>query len=128
MKNILFALGLLTSNTLFATTVEECAPKVGKARIYLVAMLSGKIDHDQQTLVKRSAEQAHICIAEIKAPAGKENQLEELKKVWGEFKTTRENDLVPKAITGKMTEAKALAMGIQKERMEKIYSLMEQLK
>lgn len=128
MKNIFLSIGLLTSQALLATTAEECKPKIGKARIYLVEMLSGKVNQDQQTLVKRSAEQAHICIMEIKAPAENEKQLEELKKVWNEFKTTRENDLVPKAITGKMEEAKALAMGVQKERMDKINSLLEQLK
>jgi hypothetical protein len=123
----LLAAGLVSvSTTAFATSAGECKPKLDKARSSLVEMLGGKKDDAQQKLVKQTADDAGACIDGIKA-AGKDAQVAELKKVWGEFKATREKQLVPAILAGKGDEAKTMATGIQKERMDKINSLIKQI-
>jgi hypothetical protein len=77
--------------------------------------------------VKDTADAVDPCIDGLKAPPGKDAQLNELKIVWREFKTTRETQLVPAILTGKTDEAKTLATSIQQERLNKINSLVGQL-
>jgi len=44
----------------------------------------------------------------------------EFKAVWGDFKKTRDGEIIPQIYAGKKAEAKALASGIQAERMKKM--------
>lgn len=48
----------------------------------------------------------------------------EFKPVWGEFKNTRETGIIPALYAGKTADAKALASGIQAERMKKMKGAM----
>jgi hypothetical protein len=48
----------------------------------------------------------------------------EFKPVWGEFKNTRETGIIPALYAGKAADAKALATGIQAERMKKLKGAM----
>lgn len=129
MKAILLLLTVSMSfNLIASTTAEDCKGKISKARSTLLEMMGGKTGADQQALVKDSANEADACVQDMKAPSGKEAKLLDLKKVWGEFKSTREKELVPMILAGKKDEAKALGTGIQRERMEKIKTLLGQLK
>jgi hypothetical protein len=110
-----------------AASPAECEAKIGEARTALLDLLGGKNDPDQQKKVKDTADAVDPCIDGLKAPPGKDAQLNELKIVWREFKTTRETQLVPAILAGKTDEAKNLATGIQQERLNKINSLVGQL-
>jgi len=117
----------LAASVASAATVSECKGKVNAARQSLVEMMGGKKDDAQQKKVKDSAEAVNPCLAALKAPAGKDAALADLKKVWGEFLATRVNELVPAILAGQTDKAKTIATGVQKERMDKMNALMAQL-
>jgi hypothetical protein len=48
----------------------------------------------------------------------------EFKAVWSEFKNTRETGIIPALYAGKTADAKALATGVQAERMKKLKGSM----
>ena len=111
----------------FASTAEECRPKIDKARTTLLEMTGGKINPEQEKLVKDSANTANDCILSMKVTKEQEKDFTELKNVWAEFKKTRETELVPLILAGKKDEAKSIATGIQSERMGKIKRLIGKL-
>lgn len=51
----------------------------------------------------------------------------ELKTTWEAFKQTREGEIVPAVRAGKTADAKAVATGIQAERMKKMKGLLGEL-
>jgi hypothetical protein len=48
----------------------------------------------------------------------------DFKAVWDQFKTTREEDIIPAIYKGNIDDAKKIANGIQSERMAKMWSIM----
>ncbi|MBF0110879.1 MAG: hypothetical protein HQL76_17060 [Magnetococcales bacterium] len=51
----------------------------------------------------------------------------ELKTIWTEFKNTRDTGIIPAIQAGKKDEAKALAEGIQAERIKKMKAIIDGL-
>ena len=49
---------------------------------------------------------------------------DELKPVWEAFKATREADIIPAVYAGKNADAKAIATGVQAERMKQMKAAM----
>jgi len=109
-----------------ASSPKECKDKVAAARASLVELMGGKKDQAQQSLVSSTAQSADECLMKL-AVKGKEKDVQDLVKVWKEFKTTRETELVPKILAGKDAEAKALGTGIQKERVDKMMALFSKI-
>ena len=111
-----------------ADLADVCA-KLSAARESLVTMLVNKDKRgpDHQKVVKDTADAVSAALAKLKAPAGKEAQFKELVETWNAFKATREKDLVPAILAGKDAEAKAIATGIQKERITKCQQLVGEL-
>ncbi|MFQ5480844.1 MAG: hypothetical protein ACE5DW_06165 [Thermodesulfobacteriota bacterium] len=106
----------------FAGEFADLKSKVNEARDTLVTMVKNKDKRgaDQQKLVKDTADAVSAALSKLKAPAGKEAQFKELSDNWNAFKKTREEELVPLLIAGKDAKAKAIALGIQKERLKKV--------
>ncbi|TAN63188.1 hypothetical protein EPN18_03125 [bacterium] len=103
--------------------------KIVEARDSLVTMLKNKDKRgvDQQKLVKDTANAVSTMLANIKAPAGKDTKLKELVVTWNAFKKSREAELVPMILEGKQADAEKLASGVQKERFQKVISLVDDL-
>ncbi len=133
MKKILMT--FVTSIALF-TTVAVTAGEFAKlreavmtARDTLVTLVKhpDKRGAAQQKLVKDTADAVSAKIATMSAPPGKEAQFKEMTANWAAFKKTREEELVPLILAGKQAEGKAIAMGIQKERLMKVLTLCDEL-
>jgi len=60
----------------------------------------------------------------VQAPEGRAAPFKELKETWAAFKNTRETELVPAILAGEKAKAEKIGGGIQKERLEKCYSLI----
>lgn len=119
----------LTVSLAKAGEFADLKAKINDARESLVTMLKNKDKRgaDQQKLVKDTADAVSAMLAKMKAPAGKDAQFKELVETWNAFKKTREADLVPLILAGKQEEADKLAGGVQKERYQKITSLVDQM-
>jgi hypothetical protein len=125
MNKFLIVLALTVSTQLSASNVLDCKPKIIKARMSVQGMLAGKIDKGQQELIKDSCEQAKSCLLELKAPAGKDDKLAEIKMVWTEYTATIDKDIIPKILAKKIPEAKKLEDGVQNDRIENLKKLMK---
>jgi hypothetical protein len=101
--------------------------QLSAAREALLTMLHHveKRGSDQQKLVKDTADAVSAQLAKMKAPAGKEAQFKELVETWNIFKKTRENELVPAFL--KHAESIKIVGGVQRERIAKCQSLMDEL-
>ncbi|MBK9795885.1 MAG: hypothetical protein IPP58_05225 [Holophagaceae bacterium] len=82
---------------------------------------------EQQALVKASADKVSATLVKLQAPAGKVAEFNELRSTWSAFKQTREKELVPAILAGERDRYDKLAAGIQKERLDRLYSLISAL-
>ncbi len=103
--------------------------KLSLARESLLTLVKDttKRGAEQQKLVHDTANDVSSYLSEIKAPKGKDKQWEEYKATWKDFKETREKDIVPSVLAGKQAEADKLANGIQKERLDKMNRILDDL-
>lgn len=109
----------------FAVLKEEIAT----ARKALVNMLlyPEKRGTEQQKLVKDTADAVSLHLSKLKAPDGKVTEFKELKETWEAFKRTREKDLVPAILAGDKVKYEKIGAGIQKERLDRMYTLITAL-
>lgn len=112
-----------------AGDVGTLKKKLTYARETLLILVKdpSKRGDDQQKLVQESANDVSKYLSEITPVKGKEKQWEEYKQTWKDFKETREKDLVPAVLAGKQAEADKIATGIQKERLDKMNRLLNDL-
>ncbi len=110
-----------------ATSATECKIKINEARASLVDMLGSDKPESLKQKVEETADNANNCINQLTGPKEKEADLSELKKVWGDFKNTREKELVPAILAGKKDIAKTIGTGVQAERMNKMQKLIRSL-
>jgi Four helix bundle sensory module for signal transduction len=107
-------------------TPEAACTALGEARTHLVAMLDAT-DKATQDDLKGKVHAASAKLDEVLAAMSKgpdAAKASEFKAVWEEFKNTRETEIIPHVYAGKKAEAKAIATGIQAERMKKMKGVM----
>jgi hypothetical protein len=105
---------------------DDACKALMEARSNLVAMLDtsdkAMLDDHKAKVQAASAKLEEIVAGMAKGPdAAKAN---EFTAVWGDFKKTRDGEIIPQIYAGKKAEAKALASGIQAERMKKLKGTM----
>lgn len=112
-----------------AGDIGNLKKKLTYARETLLTLVkdSSKRGDDQQRLVLESANDVSKYLNEIIPAKGKDKQWEEFKQTWKDFKETREKDLVPAILSGKQAEADKITTGIQKERLDKMNRLLNDL-
>ena len=120
---------LLTASATEAGEFTELFYKIVEARDSLITFAKDKDKQgrSQQKLVKDTANTVSITIANMSPPAGKEAEFEEMLKIWTEFKRTREEELLPLILAGKEKDALSIAMGLQKQRLNKVLMLCDTL-
>lgn len=110
----------------------EFAPlkvRIAAARQALVTMVlyRDKRGPDQQKLVKDTAEAVSAYLVTLKAPAGRTAEFRELRGTWEAFRNTRERELVPAILANDKAKYERIGAGIQKERLDRMYALIEVL-
>jgi hypothetical protein len=117
---------MLSAGLAQAGTPDDACKALMEARGHLVTMLDATDKAAQDDLKAKinaaSGKLDDILAAMAKGPdAGK---AKDFKPVWDEFRKTRDGEIVPHIYAGKKAEAKALATGIQAERMKKMKGAM----
>lgn len=125
-----FAALLLTAvQPAFAAPADDACGALMEARGHLVAMI-GSTDKATQDDLKgkvhaASAKLDGTLAAMMKSyNANDEAKVVAFKPAWEAFKTTRESEIIPNVYAGKIAEAKAIAGGIQAERMKQMKGAM----
>lgn len=109
-------------------TQDACAALM-EARGHLVNMLGASdkavLDDLNGKVQAASGKLDGILVAMIRSyNAADAQKAAEFKPVWNEFKNTRETGIIPALYAGKVADAKALATGVQGERMKKMKGTM----
>lgn len=127
------ALFVMSSQAAFAGVKSNILDSMKTAREKLVALLD-TADKGTQTVlideIKAATAEAdgkiEAALADAATPADAKTAITEANGVWGEFKKTRDEEIVPFVQAGKVDEAKALAKGVQLERFKKIVGLLNE--
>lgn len=119
---ILVSTAVFGSQFVHAGTICEAKSALGDARANLVKMI-GTSDNAEQKALKVKIDEASVTLeASIAALMGDgksdNGQVTALEKTWSEFKLTRETEIVPAVYAGDNAKAKAIATGIQADRMK----------
>lgn len=123
----MFAMSLLQ-----AATICDVKVALNDARSNLVTMV-GSTDKAEQEALKVKIDDATTQLEEaFGAMLSDENkaddaQLNTFKESWEAFKNTRETEIVPAIYAGKNADAKAIATGIQAERLKVMNGVVQAL-
>jgi hypothetical protein len=125
-----FATGILASlafaaGSAHAAPADDACAAMMEARGHLVAMIgsSDKAAYpDLKTKIYAASDKVDAAVNTMLKSynAGNEAQASTFKPVWEAFKVTRNNEIIPAMFAGKVADAKALATGIQAERMKQM--------
>lgn len=111
----------------FALGSSECKTKISHARAALLDFLNGEKGEAIRNRVRDTADAASVCLEALRVDPAKLSQLSEIRDLWTKFKLTREQDLVTLITAGKVQEARILATGVQKERLDRIDALFREI-
>jgi len=115
--------------TAYAAPADDACAALMEARSNLVGMI-GSTDKSTYDGLKGNIQSASAKVdASLAAMqksynAGDEAKAKEFKTVWDAFKTTRDAEIIPALYAGRGADAKALATGVQAERMGKMKATM----
>lgn len=121
---------LLSSAAAQAAPADDACTALMDARGNLVALIgsSDKAAHDglKAKIHEASARLDATLIAMAKSyNAGDAAKAAAFRPVWEDFKQTRESEIIPLVQAGKNADAKAIATGIQAERMGRMKAAMD---
>lgn len=126
-RSILPALALLfvVYHPAHANSPDEACAALMEARGHLVSML-GSSDRATQDDLKAKVHAASARLDGIlnQIAASESAKVGAFRPVWEEFKRTRETEIIPLIYAGKNADARAIATGIQAERMGKMRAAM----
>jgi hypothetical protein len=127
MRTLTSALALLLigMHTAVAAPADDACAALMEARGHLVAML-GSTDKAVNDDLKGKVHAASAKLDGILASMAYSDaaKVSAFKPVWEDFKKTRETEIIPAIYAGKNADAKAIASGIQAERMGKMKATM----
>lgn len=108
-----------------AATPDDVCTALMEARGHLVSMIASTDKATNDALKgKIQAASAQVEAALTDVQKGDAAKAAAFKPVWEAFKNTRETEIIPAVYAGKNVDAKALASGIQAERMTQMKSAM----
>lgn len=139
MKKIVQVLTTLLVSLLFtqlaqaAVDADAIKTSLMTARENLVAMINAPAadqDKYQEEITKATKgvdDGVAAAVADKETLPEQVTKLEAFNKVWGEFKKTRDDEIIPAVKAGKVEDAKQLASTIQAERMKEMKGTLIEL-
>jgi hypothetical protein len=125
------ALGLLMPAPGSAATTADILASLQTARAMGMALVRTD-DKDQQAKlveeIKAASQEVETKLAEVEGDAATspdvKAKLTEFRTVWGEFRQTRDSEIIPAALAGDLEKARS-NRDAQQERMQKMLSLLQ---
>jgi len=119
------ALAALGAGVAQAAPADDACAALMEARGHLVTMIGSSDKSAYDGLKARIREASAKVDATLASMGGGDAaKATAFKPVWEDFKKTREGEIIPLVYAGKNAEAKAIATGIQAERMGKMKTAM----
>jgi hypothetical protein len=123
--SIASGLGLGFVSVAWADSASDACAALASARTALYSMINAKDVSTQDALnakVREASTKLDSVLAGMTGADGK--AAADFKAVWDQFKTTRDNQIIPAIYKGNAAEAKKIADGIQSERLSKMWGIM----
>lgn len=100
-----------------------------EAREALLVLLNNKTQRgiNHQKIVKFTINEVSKSLYDVEVPAIHQVKLDGLRTIWRAFKKTREDEIVPAILAGKEEIANKLALGIQKDRLDQMLNIINEL-
>lgn len=135
VKNLLLtaATVLLVTPGGWADLAQELKTAITTTRGHVVAFV-GAADKDTQSKEQAAIQttskdvDAQLSKALSSASDSQKPTLTDLQAVWVPYTQTRDTELIPAVLAGQTDKAKTLATGVQKDRFQKMMSLLDTLK
>ena len=123
--NAVFGLGLGFASVAWADTASDACGALANARTALYSMINAK-DKSAQDALNAKVQEASTKLESVLASVTGANAkaAADFKALWDQFKTTRDNQIIPAIYKRNADEAKKIADGIQFERLSKMWSIM----
>ena len=129
MKNIILFFILTFSFSALSENVASLTKKIMVARESLLVMMNNKSLRNikEQSTVKNAQNDVTKALHEIEVPVQQEKKLTELKTLWKAFLKTRNDEIFPALSSNQELVAYNTVMGIQKERLDKMLTILSEL-
>ncbi|MDB4986863.1 MAG: secreted protein [Myxococcaceae bacterium] len=131
---VLVVLSILVGVASASASSSEILKALLDARQGLVTLLDttdttaqGKLEADIKKNSKLVDEGLKAALSDKATPTEELPKYKDLLRVWETFKKTRDSEIIPAIKAGKVSDAKALAKGVQAERFAKLKELLGSL-
>ena len=123
--SVLFGFGLGFVSVAWADSASDACAALASARTALYSMINAK-DKSRQDALNAKVQEASSKLDSVLVGMTGANAkaAADFKALWDQFKTTRDNQIIPAIYKGNVDEAKKIADGIQSERLSKMWSIM----
>ena len=123
--SLVFGLGLGFISVAWADSASDACAALATARTALYSMINAK-DKSVQDALNAKVQEASTKLESVLASVTGANAkaAADFKALWDQFKTTRDNQIIPAIYKRNADEAKKIADGIQFERLSKMWSIM----
>ena len=123
--SVVFGLGLGFASVAWADSTSDACVALANARTALYSMINAK-DKSAQDAQNAKVQEASTKLESVLASVTGANAkaAADFKALWDQFKTTRDNQIIPAIYKRNADEAKKIADGIQFERLSKMWSIM----
>ena len=118
-------LGLGFVSVAWADSASDACAALASARTALYSMINAKDKSAQDALnakVQEASTRLDTVLSGMTGAGAK--PAADFKALWDQFKTTRDNQIIPAIYKGNADEAKKIADGIQSERLSKMWGIM----
>ncbi len=120
---LVFGLGFVSMA--WADSASETCAALANARTALYSMINAKDKSSQDALNAKVQEASTKLESALAGMTGANAKVAvDFKALWDQFKTTRDNQIIPAIYKGDADEAKKIADGIQFERLSKMWSIL----
>jgi hypothetical protein len=122
---VVFGLGLGFFSVAWGDSASDACAALASARTALYSMINAKDKTAQDALnakVQDASTRLDSVLASMAGDGAKAGA--DFKVLWDQFKSTRDNQIIPAINKGNADEAKKIADGIQFERLSKMWSIM----
>jgi hypothetical protein len=123
--SVLFGFGLGLVSVAWADSASDACAALASARTALYSMINAKDKSSQDALNAKVQEASSKLDSVLVGMTGANAKAAaDFRAVWDQFKTTRDNQIIPAIYKGNADEAKKIADGIQAERLSKMWGIM----
>jgi hypothetical protein len=109
----------------FAGTIDDIKAGMQEARESLLAFIAAP-DEATRTTTQEGIKSgsAKVDAAVAAADPATAAKLQEFSTIWADFQNTRDTEIIPAVLAGKPDDAKAIAQGIQAERIKRMKEIL----